>query len=138
MPHRLECRCYGAVALRPLDSYYDATDLQESQAVSVQVEGVGTSFVLYFEVDDLLATAGQYASLVRCFSPAKRSCAMVYLSRTGTNMRPISRSPRGSYAYIIFASMSQMRRSVGEWRGPGNERSRASRRWAPKGRRRGT
>ncbi|KAL1690202.1 hypothetical protein GGG16DRAFT_114251 [Schizophyllum commune] len=37
---------------------HDATDLQESQAASVQVEGVGTRFVLYLEVDGLLATAG--------------------------------------------------------------------------------
>ncbi|KAL1665988.1 hypothetical protein GGF50DRAFT_113623 [Schizophyllum commune] len=37
---------------------HDATDLRESESVSVQVEGVGTSFVLYFEVDGLLAAAG--------------------------------------------------------------------------------
>ncbi|KAL1666000.1 hypothetical protein GGF50DRAFT_113635 [Schizophyllum commune] len=37
---------------------HDATDLQEPQALSVQVEGVGTRFILDFEVNDLLATAG--------------------------------------------------------------------------------
>ncbi|KAL1703652.1 hypothetical protein EV121DRAFT_270986 [Schizophyllum commune] len=36
----------------------DAADVQESQAVSMQVEGVGTSFVLYFNVGGLLAIAG--------------------------------------------------------------------------------
>ncbi|KAI4519554.1 hypothetical protein K525DRAFT_271632 [Schizophyllum commune Loenen D] len=73
---------------------HDAGDPQEFQAVAMQVEGVGTRFVQYFEVDGLFATAG-----VTCESGApllgkytiERGRLSLQVTRIATN--PLAASP---------------------------------------------